>query len=456
MNGAVAPSLRARIGRAMRRLLSTARPSAPSFRRTALVVACLVAALAAARGGTSSPASAAPVTDMSPLPGNLAVSPLWLPPGASDPDNGPSSVVFPPQRITIRMSHKKHVKELGQTCTSCHRDAKSSQNSSDDLLPAGQLCDGCHQTNHADVRAVIGSHAPVARCALCHAGYDPGLPERVAPFDMPKPNLRFDHKVHADRNIACGQCHGSVEELEVATRDQLPRMKGCFGCHAMTGAAQGAAKSACNTCHLTDAGGQMKVLFSTGELKPPRWLGNTQHTADFIERHKRVAADNAALCASCHTERYCADCHDGKVRPRTVHPNDWISIHPIAARQNNPRCTSCHQEQSFCLQCHQRLGLAMTGPNSSGAKFHPPGFGALNGRGPGHHAWEAQRNLNACVSCHTERDCALCHAAAGRGGLSVDPHPPSFRSNCASQLRRNPRPCLVCHEPTSSELESCR
>jgi hypothetical protein len=422
----------------------------------ALVVACLLAAAAAVRAGITLPRDAAKVTDMAPLSGNQAVPMHWLPPGAPDPDNGPSSVIFPPQRITIRMSHKTHVKDLGQTCVDCHRAARSSEAASDDLLPAGHVCDGCHRTRHDDLRAVTGMNEELARCALCHAGYDPSVPNRVTHFAMPKPNLRFDHKKHADRNIACGQCHGSVEELEVATRDQLPRMKGCFGCHAMTGAAQGGAKSDCDTCHLSDAAGQMKVLFSTGELKPPRWLGNAQHTADFLQRHRAVAADNSALCASCHTERYCADCHDGRVRPRTVHPNDWISIHPIAARQNNPRCTSCHHEQSFCLGCHQRIGVAMSGPNAAIGRFHPPNFGSLSGRGPGHHAWEAQRNLSACVSCHTERDCAICHAASGRGGLSVDPHPPSFRSNCAAQLRRNGRPCLVCHEPESAELESCR
>jgi hypothetical protein len=422
----------------------------------ALVIACLLAALVAARAGVSSPQSSAAVTDMSPLGGNRAVPSSWLPPGAPHPDNGPSPVIFPPQRITIRMNHQKHVETLGVTCVSCHGEARSSREASDDLLPHGKVCDGCHQTSHADLRAVTGTDDEVARCALCHAGYDPRSPERVLPFEMPKPNLRFDHKVHADRNIACGQCHGAIEKLEVATRDQLPRMKGCFGCHGKTGAAQGGAKSDCPTCHLTEGGGQMKVLFSTGELKPPRWLGNAQHTADFIERHRAIAADNAALCASCHTERYCTDCHDGRVRPRTVHPNDWISMHPIASRQNNPRCTSCHHEQSFCLGCHQRIGVAMSGPNAGLAKFHPSGFGALGARGPGHHAWEAQRNLNACVSCHTERDCAICHAAAGRGGLSVDPHPPSFRATCAMQLQRNGRPCLVCHEPGSTELESCR
>ncbi|HUR58024.1 MAG TPA: cytochrome c3 family protein [Opitutaceae bacterium] len=422
----------------------------------ALVIACLLAAIVAARAGVTSPTSSAVATDMAPLSGNQAVPAAWLPPGAQEPDNGPSSVIFPPQRITIRMNHKTHVRELGETCVNCHRTARSSRQANDDLLPSGEVCDRCHQPNHGDLRAVTGTTDVLARCALCHAGYDPGAPLRVAAFEMPKPNLRFDHKAHADRNIACGQCHGSIEELEVATRDQLPRMKGCFGCHAMTGAAQGGAKSACNTCHLTDAAGQMKVLFSTGELKPPRWLGNAQHTADFLERHRAVAADNSALCASCHSERYCADCHDGRVRPRTVHPNDWISIHPIASRQNNPRCTSCHHEQSFCLGCHQRIGVAMSGPNAALGKFHPANFATVNGRGAGHHAWEAQRNLSACVSCHTERDCAICHAASGRGGLSVDPHPPSFRASCAAQLRRNGRPCLVCHEPSSAELESCR
>jgi hypothetical protein len=181
-------------------------------------------------------------------------------------------------------------------------------------------------------------------------------------MEVPQPNMRFNHKAHIDKNIQCGQCHGSNEQLELATRDQLPRMKGCFGCHNINGPAQGKAKSDCNICHIAEPDGRMKAMFATGELKPPRWLMNSQHTADWIERHKRVSADNSALCANCHTERYCTDCHDGKVRPRSVHPNDWISMHPMAARQDNPRCVSCHQEQNFCLTCHQRVGVAMSGP----------------------------------------------------------------------------------------------
>ena len=236
-------------------------------------------------------------------------------------------------------------------------------------------------------------------------------------------------------------------------------MKGCFGCHNMTGAAQGQAKSACNVCHLTETDGRMKTMFATGELKPPRWLRNAQHTPDFIERHKRVAADDAALCANCHTERFCTDCHDGKVRPRSVHPNDWISMHPIAARQDNPRCTSCHQEQSFCLAVPPARGRHDERPQPDRQPVPPRRMGRLEqprGRQPGHHAWEAQRNLNACVSCHTERDCAICHAAERPRRARRQPPPARLHGELQAPIRSKRRPCLVCHDIQSAEIGTCR
>ena len=298
------------------------------------------------------------------------------------------------------------------------------------------------------------------QCVFCHNGYQDGDGNKVAPVVVPRPNMIFNHQKHAARNIKCQQCHGDVEQLELATRDQLPRMRGCFNCHQNTNAS-GDAKSDCVTCHIkggTVPGNKIQTVFPSGVMNPPRWMHNAQHEPDFIQRHKLVAANDSQFCANCHKEDFCVDCHDGRVRPRNIHPADYISMHPVEARLATQRCTSCHNEQTFCLQCHQRLGVSMSGPTAArdSGRFHPPKTEWSNSpRGPGHHSFEAMRNLNACVSCHVERDCVVCHGGQGIGG-GFNPHNAAFASHCASEMRRNPRPCLVCHEPQSQDLKNCR
>lgn len=442
-----------------------------------LWVGCAVAAGTAATGGTvwakASPATpAAPIVHgLAPLPGGAPVPLALRPPGATAAEDGPSKAIFPPQTITLRFNHEKHVKRLGMTCTSCHDQARTSKRSADSLLPPGTRCDACHLTDHRDLSAVTGEPGElIAQCAYCHRGYEESDGNRVARMIIPKPNLKFDHAVHVSRNIGCQQCHGAVQDLELATRDQLPRMKRCFGCHQMPEPARGEAKGACETCHLQDPDGVLKTQFASGQMMPPQWLQGAAHDADWLERHKAAAGNDSQLCANCHREDECVDCHDGRVRPRDVHPNDFISMHPIAAKQAGATCTSCHQTQSFCVSCHQRSGVTMSGPIGNAqerGRFHPPADEFLGeNRGPRHHAWEAQRNMNACVSCHLERDCASCHSTAevgGRGpspttgiGRGTNPHPPGFRSRCRTALRKNARPCLVCHVPEDPKLSECR
>jgi hypothetical protein len=398
---------------------------------------------------------------LAPLSGDRAVPLEWMPPG-TNASPLPSDEIFPPQTITIRFDHQRHVEGIGLSCKSCHAAAYDSLASADRLLPdPTETCDNCHDTDHRDLAAVKAGEGPIGQCGFCHVGAEAGAGGRVARTVIPEPQLRFPHKKHLDRNIDCGQCHGHVEKLELATREQLPRMAGCFNCHAMSGAAQGEAKGECITCHLTDRGGKMDTTFATGPLLPPEWLHMAGHTPDWIDRHKTIAANDSKFCASCHTEESCAECHDGRVRNRKVHPNDWISMHPEAARMDNPRCTSCHQLQTFCADCHRRVGVARDiggGSREIGRRFHPPPeVWTTTPRGPSHHAWEAQRNLNACVSCHSERDCATCHATRGvGGGMGVNPHPLGFASRCGSAMRKNPRPCLVCHASGDGKLELCR
>ena len=393
------------------------------------------------------------------------------PPGAQPNDNGPSPAIFPPQALTIRFNHQRHVQDLKLSCTSCHEKAKTSHKSADSLLPKGTRCDTCHGSDHSNpVRVSADPKDAMAQCAYCHLGYSRSAGNRVAPLSVPKPNLRFDHALHVSRNIGCAQCHGAVENLELATRDQLPRMRACLNCHQAPAPAAGRARSECRTCHLTDPTGMIQVSFASGPLSPPSWLHDAGHGPDWIERHKAVAGNDTRFCANCHSEKYCADCHDGRVRPRRVHPNDWLSMHPVASRENQQKCASCHRDQSFCLSCHQRLGISMSGPFANAVergRFHPAKSEWTDGpRTARHHAWEAQRNISACVSCHVERDCAICHATAamgGRGsgfpagqGRGTNPHPIGFRSRCASALRQNARPCLVCHAPDDPNLLDCR
>jgi hypothetical protein len=133
-------------------------------------------------------------------------------------------------------------------------------------------------------------------------------------------------------------------------------------------------------------------------------------------------------------------------------------MHPIEARMATVKCQSCHEEQTFCLQCHQRLGITMSGPPNvrESGRFHPPKeIWSDPPRQPGHHSFEAEKNLNQCVSCHIERDCVVCHGAQGIGG-GFNPHRSSFAAGCSTQFRRNPRPCFVCHEPGDGVLAQCR
>lgn len=436
-----------------------------------LALCCALSAwLSISSAPAAPPAPTRWVHGLSELPGGASVPESMRPPGALPDDGGPSSVIFPEQRITIRFNHERHVRGLGISCTTCHDRAKTSRNSGDRLLPAGTRCDGCHGSDHSKPTAVGSDpNELIAECGFCHLGYRPGDGNRVQRLQLPPPNLKFNHALHVAGGATCQSCHGAVERLELATRDQLPRMRACVGCHREANAAPHAASGACTTCHLSD-GARVRTHFGTAALLPPQWLKDAQHGPDWLARHKEVAGQDSRFCGSCHSEKSCADCHDGRVRPRQVHPNDFLSMHAVSARQNSPRCTSCHQQQSFCLSCHQRAGVAASGPFQNFAergRFHPPPEVWSTGpRSTRHHAWEAERNLNACISCHTERDCVACHATRGvggpGGGLSAgslrggDPHPPGFRSRCGRALRQNARPCLVCHDPADPTLAECR
>lgn len=358
-----------------------------------------------------------------------------------------SPVVYPPERIRIRVNHS-HPAHRELRCGRCHRGASGSDEAADRLMPAEDTCRPCH------TQRIDREPRSKEKCGFCHIGFGESGSNVVPASETPAPRLTFSHARHV-RNVEmkCEDCHRGVRKVERATREHLPTMKSCFRCH---GGARPTATTACESCHPARADGKLKTRFPNGWLNPPRWLHGMHHGRDWLVRHRWVAADRGDDCASCHRESECKRCHDGRVRPQRVHPNDYLTIHGQMAGRNQPECTSCHNLQTFCAECHVRLGISqrMSAPRvRTGERFHPPSDVWV--RGPSLHAREAQRSMQTCASCHAERDCVQCHGSS-RFGRGVSPHPPGFAGRCARALDRNPRACRTCHEDVRALSRRCR
>jgi hypothetical protein len=369
----------------------------------------------------------------------------------------PSEVIFPPQSMPLKFTHKKHLaKKIA--CDFCHDKAPTSRSSSDDLIPAEDTCGTCHP---------IDRDKPGPKCGFCHVDFSTEKP--VARVVMPKPFVRFDHATHVEKGVPCQHCHGDMN-VDLATRDQLPRMSLCLKCHD-SGRGRFHAASRCATCHLTNPDNTLVQELPSGQLRPTGQLRGDAHTLDFRLHHAPVAQNDDKYCANCHRQDFCLGCHNGRVKPFDFHGNDYLSRHPIDARRNDPDCRACHRAQSFCLSCHERTGVVdlRTGVNGAfkpiGTKtFHPAGWADPSATNqPNHHAWQAQRNLRQCVSCHRQETCLECHAsnasaAGAQGKMWVNPHPFDWAGSprCQYLVDRNPRMCLRCHAPSETARLSCQ
>jgi hypothetical protein len=389
--------------------------------------------------------------------------------GAKPPRRRPSPVIFGPQYIPLAFDHKVHVSDNGVPCEACHEKALGSERSVDRLTPTKEGCGSCHAAGRNASR-----EEQLKTCQICHPGYEPIWPEGVAGSDtakvtnpppaivLPRPNLKMNHAAHVEAQIACLACHIGVDKVELATRENaLPLMATCLTCHDGRRASK-----RCATCHLAVPTGRLRLDFPAGKLRPSgRYYGDA-HDARFVKDHASLARARRPYCESCHSRKDCSDCHTGYLRPGRVHPSNWSLVHPVRARGNELDCSSCHRLQSFCADCHVRSGVVSSGPaafDRSKGSFHSagwidPGPGRRGQpRSPEHHAYQAQRNIRTCVSCHTESDCIACHAAGtlNRLGSPVSPHPSGFKEACAPRKRSNETMCQKCHAPADPLLRLC-
>jgi hypothetical protein len=91
------------------------------------------------------------------------------------------------------------------------------------------------------------------------------------------------------------------------------------------------------------------------------------HGIFFAERHGGSARGHAAVCAMCHQERFCSDCHGLRpgVKPslknhsdsrrRMPHRGDYLTRHRIDGRIDPTACFRCHgspKKAKLCASCH--------------------------------------------------------------------------------------------------------
>ncbi len=375
--------------------------------------------------------------------------------GVGDSSRAPvSDVIYPQQSLPLRFDHAEHL-AMKVDCDFCHEDAAESRSSIDDLIPTEESCASCHDIDRTIPDKAVPAGKPPARCDACHVGFVAG--QAVARVRVPVPNLKFDHRAHVSRGVACTVCHGDLaaEKIGVATRDQLPKMRLCLTCHDGR-----KASSRCTTCHIADQG-MVQTNFPEGQLVPSGSLRGDAHDLTFRSNHRDVADNDPDYCGSCHRKSECVECHNGVIKPMDFHAGDYVSQHALDARRNQPDCGTCHRLQTFCVGCHSRSGVTDDGRGSEfrapstglpGRRFHPDGWLDTNGgvilqsRGPMHHSFQAQRNIRQCASCHREEFCKRCHTAEP-GSLRINPHPAGWAGSrrCRALAARAGRMCLRCH-----------
>ena len=323
----------------------------------------------------------------------------WVPGGSATVPAGPSTVIYPPQRLPLVFSHGKHLARA-MACTDCHADALTSMASKDDLLPGEDVCARCHPIDRAQPEKVVSGQPP-ATCTACHPGWKKDAP--VDRISIPAPSLVFDHAAHG--TTACKDCHGDLAAVDLATRDQLPMMSVCLGCHD----GEKAAKE-CTTCHLADPGGKVRTALPDGQLAPRSATLGDAHDPGWVDHHAAASRKADATCTSCHAEHECTDCHAGNNKPFAFHTGDYAQSHAIDARRGVPDCTICHRQSTFCVGCHERSGVGARGETdfTSGAddrRFHPASWGQRA------HAVAAKRILDTCASCPRDEFCTTCLSA---------------------------------------------
>ncbi|HKJ92160.1 MAG TPA: cytochrome c3 family protein [Longimicrobiales bacterium] len=377
----------------------------------------------------------------------------------------------------LKFTHPNHIAAAGQQgtsveCTTCHTPKGGSR--MDVRLAQVPRCLSCHA--HPGT-----SHYVDAPCATCHvplANTNFGV-ARVR--DLPVPDdhrspdfLRNQHGRLAQSETArcstchtqerCTSCHVSTGSAPVIARIpqagpnlDLPSFPAHYftpasheketwlQAHGARAKARGADCSACHTrndcqaCHVQPAPAPVQHMPPRPQTRAPgvmlvRKAPPSHATPGWQEQHGTFASSDGATCQSCHTRRFCEDCHTAP--SNRFHPADFVARHASTAYSGRLECQSCHNVAVFCRACHEQVGVGTPTDRPLGPGFHDGKPGWLL-----QHGQAARQDLETCASCHKQQDCLQCHSETGT--LQINPHGPDFDPQRVQ--KRNAAICAACH-----------
>jgi hypothetical protein len=256
-------------------------------------------------------------------------------------------------------SHKKHVIDNEISCETCHAAVENSQSGTDNLLPGMDVCGNCHDVESTD------------NCKMCHSNPDNIKPAVKVQNYFPL----FSHKMHLSAGLDCASCHAEMRTKTTVEPYVLPVISNCQQCHS-----------------------ERKVM-------PRSHVPNYYHIHGDDARTNLNEVTASQNCVTCHSNRFCQNCHEGDNLDRKTHPLNYEFTHSLDARGKERDCVVCHTERSFCVECHQQNMIM---------PFNHVGGWAIPFAG-GTHQFEAQNDLENCMSCHTgnaEQTCQKsgCHS----------------------------------------------
>jgi hypothetical protein len=312
--------------------------------------------------------------------------------------------------------HHKHL-AAGIGCLQCHSNIEKETDQGPPDIPTAKTCLGCHSKPH-------DTH----ECGDCH-----GVASTRAAVVAARDHLKFTHQKHLGRlKSQCVPCHVSAGSADATTL--RPTMANCFACHQHRDQWRG---RDCESCHHD---------LASENVRPDSHI---VHEGDWVREHGVRAAATRDLCATCHNETFCTNCHGGKTVPALpwrlnpenpsfdrLHAAGFFTRHPEESRANPGMCTTCHAD-SFCRECHEDKHVSATSPGARNP--HPVGWVKAQG---GEHGRQARLDPNSCAACHGgagESLCVGCHRVGGPGG---SPHGAGFKSN-RDKVRDDP--CRKCH-----------